>query len=105
MGASLGEGHPNPLQYPCLENPKDRERSLGGYSPWGRPQSDMTERLTLSLQKHYQRHNDIIRISYNTDRKYTAVFRFGKPLSPGPTHFGNQGLADPTPAVSEPCLI
>ena len=65
----------------------------------------MIERLTLSLQKHYQRHNDIIRISYNKERKYIAVFRFGKSLSPGPAHFGNQRLADLTPAVSEPCLI
>ena len=24
LGRSLGEGHGNPLQYPCLENPMDR---------------------------------------------------------------------------------
>ena len=24
LGRSLGGGHGNPLQYPCLENPKDR---------------------------------------------------------------------------------
>ena len=24
LGRSPGEGHGNPLQYPCLENPKDR---------------------------------------------------------------------------------
>ena len=29
-GRSPGEGHGNPLQYSCLENPMD-----GGYSPWG----------------------------------------------------------------------
>ena len=32
-GRSLGEGHGNPLQYSCLENPHGR-RSLAGYSPW-----------------------------------------------------------------------
>jgi len=39
-GRSPGEGHGNPLQYSCLENPMDREawwatvqRSLVGYSP------------------------------------------------------------------------
>ena len=26
-GRSPGEGHGNPLQYPCLENPMDREAS------------------------------------------------------------------------------
>ena len=39
-----GRGHGNPLQDSCLENPMDR-----GYSPWGRKQSGMTERLTLSF--------------------------------------------------------
>ena len=32
-GRSPGEGHGNPLQYPCLENPHG-QRSLVGYSPW-----------------------------------------------------------------------
>ena len=35
-------GHSNPLQYSCLENPHE-QRSLAGYSPWGRKESDMTE--------------------------------------------------------------
>ena len=33
-GGSPGEGNGNPLQYSCLENP--RQRSLAGSSPWGR---------------------------------------------------------------------
>ena len=32
LGGSTGEGHGNPLQYSCLENPYGR-RSLVGYSP------------------------------------------------------------------------
>ena len=40
-----GEGNGNPLQYSCLENPMDGRRSLVGYSPQGRKESDMTERL------------------------------------------------------------
>ena len=36
-----GGGHGNPLQYPCQENPHE-QRSLVGYSPWGRKESDMT---------------------------------------------------------------
>ena len=43
-GSSPGEGHGNPLQYSCLENPMDR--SLAGYSPWGWKDHDTTEQLT-----------------------------------------------------------
>ena len=41
-GRSSGEGNGSPLQNSCLENPIDR-RSMVGYSPWGRKESDMTE--------------------------------------------------------------
>ena len=34
----------NPLQCSCLENPHG-QRNLVGYSPWGRKESDTTERL------------------------------------------------------------
>ena len=39
---SHGGGHGNPLQYSCLENPCG-QRSLLGYSPWGRKELDMPE--------------------------------------------------------------
>ena len=39
LGRSPGEGHGNPLQYSCLENPHGW-RSLVGYSPWGGKESD-----------------------------------------------------------------
>ena len=42
LGRSSGGGHGNPLQCSCLENPHG-QRSLEGYSPWGRNESDMTE--------------------------------------------------------------
>jgi len=41
LGRSPGEGHGNPLQYSYLENPHG-PRSLAGYSPWGRKESDTT---------------------------------------------------------------
>ena len=41
---SPGEGSGYPFQYSCLENPHG-QRSLAGYSPWGRKESDTTERL------------------------------------------------------------
>ena len=42
LGRSPGGGHGNPLQYSCLGNPYGQRR-LGGYSPWGPKESDMTE--------------------------------------------------------------
>ena len=45
LGRSPGGEHGNPLQYSCLENPMD-QRSLAGYSPWGRKEMDMTEQIS-----------------------------------------------------------
>ena len=39
LGRSSGERNGNPLQHSCLEN----QRSLVGYSPWGRKELDTTE--------------------------------------------------------------
>ena len=47
---SPGDGNGNPLQYSCLENPMDG-KSLVGYSPWGRKESDMTEQLHFTWVK------------------------------------------------------
>ena len=41
LGRFPGEGHGNPLQYSCLENPVDRGDS--GASLWGCKKLDMTE--------------------------------------------------------------
>ena len=49
LGRSPGDGNGNPLQYSCLENPHG-QRSLAGYSPWGRKESDMIEQLSTRLQ-------------------------------------------------------
>ena len=37
-----GEGNGNPLQHSCLGN-FHGQRSLAGYSPWGRKELDTTE--------------------------------------------------------------
>ena len=42
LGRYPGEGHGNPLQYSCLENPHG-QRSLEGYSAWGCKQSDTSD--------------------------------------------------------------
>ena len=47
LGRSPGGGHGNPLQCSCLENPRG-QRSLVGYSPCGRRESDTTERLSTA---------------------------------------------------------
>ena len=47
LGRSPGGGHGHPLQYSCLENPYG-QRSLASYSPWGRKESDITERLSTA---------------------------------------------------------
>ena len=39
-GRSPGEGHGNPLQFTCLENPRTEEP--GGYSPWGHIETTFT---------------------------------------------------------------
>ena len=48
LGRSPEGGNGNPLQYSSLEIP---QRSLAGYSPWGRKESDTTEQLTLYLNR------------------------------------------------------
>ena len=40
-GRSPGEGNGNPLQYSCLGK-SHGQRSLTGYSPWGRKELDTT---------------------------------------------------------------
>ena len=56
-----GDGPGNPLQYSCLENPSG-QRSLMGYSPWGRSGSDMTENATYPIQTIFLIHTSIRKV-------------------------------------------
>ena len=47
FGRSPGEGHGNPLQSSCLENPHE-QRSLAASRPWDCKESDMTEELSTA---------------------------------------------------------
>ena len=47
LGRYPGGGHGNSLQYSCLENPHG-QRSLAGYSPCVRKESDTTEHLSTA---------------------------------------------------------
>ena len=50
LGRSPGEGHGNPLQYSCLENPHG-QRSLVGHSPWGPKELDTAERQSTAAHR------------------------------------------------------
>ena len=43
LGRSPGEGNGHPLQYSVWPGDFHGQRSLAGYSPWGRKESDTTE--------------------------------------------------------------
>ena len=47
-GRAPGEGNGNPLQAVLLPGESHGGRSLVGYSPWGRKESDMTVRQTTN---------------------------------------------------------
>ena len=49
LGRSPGGGHGNPLQYSCLENPRE-QRSLVDYSPQGCKESDTTEAIKYTQE-------------------------------------------------------
>ena len=51
-GRSPGGGHSNPLQYSCLENPH-RQKSLLGYSPYGRKESIKYECIFPEIGERY----------------------------------------------------
>ena len=48
LGRSPREGHGNPLQYSCLENPMDR--GTWRATVYGVAESDMTEQLSTHMQ-------------------------------------------------------
>ena len=54
LGRSPGGGHSNPLQYSCLENLHE-QRTLKGYGPWGRKESDMSEQLSTAEQRNQRK--------------------------------------------------
>ena len=54
------EKHGNPTEYSCLEN-SHGERSLVGCSPWGRKESDVTDRLHFhALEKEMATHSSVL---------------------------------------------
>ena len=62
LGRSPGEGNGYPL--PFLLGEFHGQRSLEGYSPWGRKELDTTERLTLSLWTSDFPNSKVINLCY-----------------------------------------
>ena len=52
LGKSPGGGNDNPLHYSCLKDPHG-QRSLAGYSPQGRKESDTTDWLSTAELPHF----------------------------------------------------
>ena len=69
LGRSPGEGKGYPLQYSGLENSVD-------CSPWGRKESDMTERLSLSHEELQERFCPDSVFSLPPERKATIIWSY-----------------------------
>ena len=81
-GRSPGEGNGNPLQYSCLIQARgilkriqqnSGQRSLVGYSPWGRKELDMAEWLILSL--NYM--DKVMSLLFNMLSRFVIAFLWG----------------------------
>ena len=70
---SPGGGHKNPFQCSCLENPHG-QRSLVGYSPWGRKESDKTEQLSTAQHCAWQNNKMVYYYYTNCDAKINLLF-------------------------------
>ena len=76
-----GERNGNPLQYSCLENPHG-QRSLVGYSSWGRKELDTTEQLGGGSRRRWQRMRWLDGITYwmyMSLSKLQELVRTGRP--------------------------
>ena len=62
LGRSPGGGHGNPLQYSCLENPRE-QRSLVGCSPWTCKELDTAERPSAPTHEGIQSHRFLLDLS------------------------------------------
>ena len=73
LGRSPGRAQGNPLQYSCLDNPHG-QKSLVGYSPRVRKESEMTEQLSTAHFWHRLSNNQINRENYWIRYKFFNVY-------------------------------
>jgi len=94
---SSGGGHDNPLQPRiCLQNPHG-QRSLAGYSSWGRKELDMTERLSTQGDHPCKPHSTAKK-NFLIKRMRSKVTR---PRSSWP-HFPPSSVTDPLNPQNRP---
>ena len=82
---SPGEGSGNPLQYSCLEIPRDR-RNLAGYSPWGCKELDTTENNNNKTCLNLSYHKLSICIKYNTCFFLKSTIKWDMPVQKTVNH-------------------
>ena len=90
LARSPGGGHGSPLQYSCLENPHG-QRSLAGYSPWGRKEVDTTE--WLSATRHRNRGKQTLSVKFYVNVA-TGWAVFHVPVAAGVRDFKVQECGD-----------
>ena len=102
LGRSPGGGHGNPFQCSCLENPHG-QRSLAGYNPWGRKESDTIGRLSTQhtlclLTKHYSPSTSLFSsIQIRSDQISRSVV--SDSLRPHESQHARSPCPSPTPGV------
>ena len=74
LGRSPEGGHGTPLQFTCLEDPHG-QKTLVGYSPWDRKESDTTKQLSAA-------HNSVVcnNKEYSWCLSWVPVPKVQKPL-------------------------
>ena len=104
-GRSPGGGHGNPLQYSCLENPHG-QRSLEGYSPWGRKVSDtsLPSPLPLSLTGFIYLGNVNHNMAPKAQTIQKEILREVSPPTPAPVTVSPSFLTCSRPSVAVPKL-
>ena len=68
----IGEGHGNPPQYSCLQNPHG-QRSLASCSPWGRKKWDTIEQLSTAQHEASSINPYLYQLSQLTNLSKTHV--------------------------------
>ena len=75
-------GHGYPLKYSCLENSQG-QRSLVGYSPWGRKESDMTEQARTQNTKRCRTSSHVQQVGGHQTQYLTFERKVGLKWTPG----------------------
>ena len=84
LGRSPGEGHGNPLQYPCLEN-LHGQRCLADYSPWGLKELDVTEWLSTAHTARMYKYSQCWLPLLSSPRSFSVILCWASHTQPSTT--------------------